>query len=187
MVKTIILLRHGQYSKNPTEKLTKLGRQQAHLAGKRLRDFRIQKVHVSSMPRAQETWNISSRKLDRSHKAEVCDFLRECVPGFPKKMRKKHGYTDLKKLKKDKLQADRAFKKYFGFSKTRRTELLVCHGNIIRYLVCKSLEISTDSWMKLDIKQCGLTVITLNSKNRTRTLISHNDVGHIPAKKQTFI
>ena len=87
MVRTIILLRHGQYSKNPTEKLTKLGRQQAHLVGKRLRDFRIQKVHVSSMPRAQETWNISSRKLDRSYKAEVCDFLRECVPGFPNRIK----------------------------------------------------------------------------------------------------
>lgn len=187
MVKTIILLRHGQYTRKPTEKLTKLGRNQALLAGKRLRDFRIQKVHVSSMPRAQETWKISSSKLERGHRAEVCDFLRECVPGFPKKLRKKHGYTDLKKLKKDKLQADRAFKKYFGFSKIRRTELLVCHGNIIRYLVCKSLEISTDCWLKLDIKQCGLTVIVLNSKNRTRTLISHNDVGHIPSKKQTFI
>lgn len=187
MVKTIILLRHGQYKRKPTEKLTKLGRHQALLAGKRLRDFKIQKVSVSSMPRALETWKISSSRLDRSYRAEVCDYLRECVPGFPKKMRKKHGYTDLKKLKKDKLQADRAFKKYFGFSKSNRTELLVCHGNIIRYLVCKSLDISTECWLKLDIKQCGITVIKLNSKNRTRTLISHNDVGHIPAEKQTFI
>lgn len=187
MIKTIILLRHGQYIKLPTEKLTALGRKQAQLAGKRLNDFKINKIFVSSMPRAKETSEISLKQLSRVFKPEACDFLRECVPGFPKKLRKKHGYTNLKELKKDKIQADMAFRKYFTFSKTTRTELLVCHGNIIRYLVCKSLGIDTDTWTKLDIKQCGITIVQLNSKNKTISVITHNDVGHIPIKMQTFI
>lgn len=85
------------------------------------------------------------------------------------------------------MQADRAFKKYFTFSKTKRTVLLVCHGNIIRYLVCKSLGIDTDSWTKFDIKQCGITIVELNSKDNSIKVIGHNDVGHIPIEMQTFI
>lgn len=187
MIKTLILLRHGQYLKEPQEKLTKLGRKQALLAGERLKEFKINKIYVSTMLRAQETAQISLGQFVKQRKFESCDLLRECVPGFPKKLRKKYGYTKLSELNKDQKQADEAFKKYFTFAKNKKTNLLVCHGNIIRYLVCKSLGVDTDTWMKFDIKQCGITIIELNFKNKSLKVITHNETGHIPLKLQTFI
>ena len=47
-MKTIILLRHGQYTKDPTEKLTPLGRKQAVLAGKRLKNITFDDLKLNS-------------------------------------------------------------------------------------------------------------------------------------------
>ena len=139
------------------------------------------------MPRAQETAAIVTKTMGYRKKLYGSDLLHECVPGFPKKLRKKHGYSDLKKLKKDKLQLDQIYKDIFTFSKKNRTELVVCHGNVIRYLLCKALKIDTETWTRFDIKQCGISMIELNSKTRSMKIIAHNDVGHIPHKLQTFI
>ena len=186
-IKTIFLLRHGQYKSEPTEHLTPLGRKQALLAGKRLKNIKFHKFHFSTMPRARETAQIVQKTMGYKGRLNGSDFLHECIPGFPKKLRKKHGHTDEKKLSRHKRRADRAFRDIFKFSKKNRSELVVCHGNIIRYFVCKSLGIDTDLWTRLDIKQCGITVIQLNLKKRTKNIISHNDIGHIPLKMQTFI
>lgn len=186
-IKTIFLLRHGQYKKKPSEVLTTLGRKQATLAGKRLKEIKFFKIHFSTMPRARETAEIVKKTMGYRKKIHGSDFLHECVPGFPKKLRKKHGFTDQKKLKADKRQADRAYRDIFTFSKGKRNELVVCHGNIIRYFLCKALGVDTEVWRKLDIKQCGITIIELNSKTRSIGIIAHNDIGHIPLKMQTFL
>lgn len=189
--KTIILVRHGQYHPAKdieVERLTALGRRQALLVGKRLRENKIDRIVHSSMPRAIETAAIIQKALARKGKSEQCDQLRECVPGFPKHLRKKFGHTDEKKLKLNKKTLDRAFKKYFTAPKKDSVEILVCHGNVIRYLVCKALDIDTFTWLKLDIQQCGISVIELKSKGHNPiALISHNDVGHIPKHQRTFL
>lgn len=189
--KTLILVRHGQYhskSEKTLEKLTTLGRKQAKLAGKRLREHKIDRIVHSTMPRAKETAEIIKKTLGYRKKMESCDSLRECVPGFPKNLRKKYGHTDEQKLKSHKAQADRAFKKYFTVPRKDSVEVLVCHGNIIRYLVCKVMELEGHQWMNMDIQQCGMSVVVLRSKGDHRKIvISHNDVGHIPKHQRTFI
>lgn len=186
-IKRIILVRHGQYKKEPSEVLTPLGRKQAKFAGKRLKEISFHVFHHSTMPRAQETAAIICKAMGYKKPLLGSQVLHECVPGFPKKLRKKHGFTDEKKLKKDKRQADRAYKKLFTYSPRNRVELVVCHGNIIRYFICKALGVDTECWRRFDIKQCGISIVELDSKKKSIKVISHNDVGHIPLKMQTFM
>lgn len=186
-IKTIFLLRHGQYQKTPTEILTGLGRKQALLTGKRLKTIKLHKIYFSTLPRAQETAEIVRKTIGYRKKMYGSDLLHECVPGFAKRLRKEYGYTDEKKLARHLRQANRAYRNIFTFSKTHRAELVVCHGNIIRYFLCKALGIDTEGWLKFDIKQCGITIIQLDSKRHSISIISHNDIGHIPAKMQTFM
>lgn len=186
-IKTIFLLRHGQYKKEPSEVLTTLGRKQATLAGKRFKEIKFYKLHFSTMPRARQTAEIVQKAMGYRKKMHGSDFLHECVPCFPKKLRKKYGYTDEKKLNAHKRNADRAYRDIFTFSKSKRNELVVCHGNIIRYFLCKALGVDIELWQKLDIKQCGITIIQLDSKNNKISIIAHNDIGHIPLKMQTFL
>ena len=187
MIKTIILLRHGQYISGDSERLTALGRKQARCVGRRLKDFDIDSVVVSTMPRAQETARIALKSSKHKiAKFESTDLLRECIPGFPEKLRieKKLKKTSLNKQKK---ALDEGFERYFTFSKKKTTQLIVCHGNVIRYFVCRALGIPTLKWVRMDIKQCGLSIIQLDMKTGEMSLIAHNDVGHISVKDQTFV
>lgn len=191
----IILIRHGQYkpqSETQSEQLTKLGRTQAKLIGKRLRDYKIDQIFVSTMPRALETAELILKEIDYKKKMIKTDLLRECIPGFPLSLQKKYGLTDTKRFKKDIIQSEKAFKNFINVKlnakNTNKTVLIVCHGNIIRYLACKVLGIETLKWVKLDILQCSLSIFELrNQKEEKMKLISFNDVGHIPISKQTFI
>jgi serine/threonine-protein phosphatase PGAM5 len=189
--KTLVLVRHGQYLRktdDSAECLTTLGRKQARLAGKRLKEYKFDKIHCSTMPRAIETAAIICKEMGVTKRPMQTDNLCECVPGFPAHLRKKYGRTDEAILKKHQRQADRAFKTLFTKPNRNTTELLVCHGNIIRYLVCKTLGIDTLTWMKMDIQQCGISVIKISTTgDYGRVLITHNDVGHIPADQRTFI
>ena len=187
MTKTIILLRHGQYVSGDKERLTALGRKQAKFAGRRLQDFKIDSVVVSTMPRAQETGRIALKNLKQDISwFESTDLLRECIPNFPEKLRLEH---KIKKsaMSKSKKILDQGFEKYFTFSKKESTQLIVCHGNVMRYLVCKALGIPTLKWMRLGIKHGGISIIQLNAKTKVMSVMSHNDVGHIPVQHQTFI
>ena len=189
--RTIILIRHGQYSAakdDSPEALTPLGKQQAKYAGKRLLDYpKIDKFIVSTMPRALETCEILTRHCSYRGIIERTDLLRECVPGFPKKLRKKYGFTDTARLHRDQRTLDKAFKKYFTIPKQDSVLVLVCHGNVIRYLIAKFLEVDTLTWRQMDITQCGISVVQIRNKgDHKKMLISHNDVGHIPAAKRTF-
>lgn len=189
--KTLILVRHGQYHKctdDQPEQLTTLGKKQAQYVARRLSEYQIDRIIHSSMPRAAETAQIIKERLNHRKTFLSCDELRECVPGFPKNRRKKSGFTDLKKLKDHQAQAERAFKKHFKTPQKSSVEVLVCHGNIIRYLVSKTLGVDTLAWTKMDIHQCGITIIEIKSTgDNKRTLISHNDVGHIPLEQRTFL
>ncbi|WP_413576685.1 histidine phosphatase family protein [Bdellovibrio sp. HCB290] len=190
-VKTIVLVRHGQYisaSEKEVEKLTALGRKQAVYAAKRLKEFKIDRIVHSSMPRAVETAYLIRKSLGYKKSLHSCHSLRECLPGFPKSLRKKFGHTDTEKMKADEKQLDRAFTKYFKATRKDSVEVLICHGNVIRYLVCKVLGINTLAWRTMDIKQCGITIVEIRSKGTNRrVLISHNEVGHIPKDLRTFL
>lgn len=127
--RTIILLRHGQYSpfdekKKHKEELTKLGHKQAQLAGKRLREYNIQKNVSSTMPRAKETAKIVNSYL-KCESAKEDKLLCECVPDFPKKLRKKYKYTDVNKLRTSKKQLEKAFQKFFKPAKQDTTTLVI--------------------------------------------------------------
>jgi len=117
-----------------------------------------------------------------------CRSLQECVPGFPKHLRKKFGFTDSAKLKSHKARAELAFEKYFKASRKNSVIVLICHGNIIRYLICRTLGIDTLKWRQMDIQQCAISIVEVRAKGPDRlVLLSHNDVGHIPKGKRTFL
>jgi serine/threonine-protein phosphatase PGAM5 len=66
-----------------------------------------------------------------------------------------------------------------------RHELVVCHGNIIRYFVAKALRVDTMSWLQMSISNCSLTVIRVMSDGKMK-LDAFGDYGHIPENMRTF-
>jgi broad specificity phosphatase PhoE len=78
-------------------------------------------------------------------------------------------------------QAAAAFSKYLCTRGDAKNEIIVSHGNLIRYLASRVLGSATDSWLRMRTFNCGITEIAVESDGRL-WLVSHNDVGHLPSE-----
>jgi serine/threonine-protein phosphatase PGAM5 len=81
---------------------------------------------------------------------------------------------------------EKAFRDYFIPSPDDkdRNDIIVCHGNIIRYFVTKVLKVDTMSWLQMSIGNCSLTIIRILPDGSMK-LAAYSDMGHIPPNMQT--
>ncbi|MNL05230.1 bifunctional RNase H/acid phosphatase [compost metagenome] len=190
--RTIVFVRHGQYSNEP-EKLTALGRKQAALVAKAIKPLGVSKLHCSTMPRAIETANIICQQVGLKFKPK--DIFREgSLPGTVAYQKMKLGKASpmekielRKKMRKAKENADKAFQVLFKTpSRGQSTEVVVAHGNVIRHWVCKALQISEKKWLTMDVSHTSITTIRL-SKSGNFVLLGFSDNGHLPHKMRTYV
>jgi broad specificity phosphatase PhoE len=199
--KVIYLVRHGHYEvgqfpANPLQlagsnrlggSLTDLGREQAYLAGQRLRQVPIDRIHYSTMKRAAETAEIIATEFPGVplHSSELLwefywKILTEAIHSL-------EGET-LAQAKQEKQRIATAFDHYFIPSPTEaeEQEILVCHGNLISYFVRRVLQISAETALAMEAANCGISTVIVE-ENARLILVNYNDVGHLPIAKQTFI
>ena len=186
-IRTLYLIRHGEYhledKRSPFvgKGLVPLGIAQARLVANRLRTYpvRFTSLYSSTMTRAVETALVINQgfpylKLKKDY------ILSECTP--PAWRLKK---IDMKKAMKCKARLDRAFKKYFiPPGSGNKNDIIVCHGNVIRYFVTKVLGVDTKAWLNMSIYNCSLTVVRIYPDGHMK-LVSYDDIGHIPPNMQT--
>ena len=80
---------------------------------------------------------------------------------------------------------DTAFARYFQPTRgADRCEVLVCHGNITRYLLRVALGDPPSRWWRYWPLHCSLSIVVVPSDGPTR-IVSINDVGHLPRRLQT--
>lgn len=187
-IRTLYLVRHGQYIAGDSntlqpEVLTALGRKQAARIGKRLSEVQFSSLHHSTMPRAVETASIIAEflpPLKRHATPLLCEGLPSVAPHFKAPFRKPRA-----EVMKTRKRMDDAFTRFFRPSRVDRNDLIVAHGNIIRYFVRKALGDAVHRWWQLDILQCSLSIVRVTP---TRVvLVSFNDVGHIPPRYRTHL
>jgi probable phosphoglycerate mutase len=63
-------------------------------------------------------------------------------------------------------------------------ELLITHNFVIAWFVREVLQAPEWRWMTINQAYCGLTVIA-QKKGRPWTLLSHNDLAHLPVELRT--
>lgn len=182
--KKIIFVRHGQYTSEPKEMLTEKGRMQANLVAQIVKELKPDKLFASTMPRAIETAAFIEEVCQIT--AQKKDIFREGIlPGLERvtKVTKAHHAV----MKANKLKADKAFEFLFKApKKSTSTHVVVAHGNVIRYWVCKALGIDPKKWVQMDLQQCSVTTVRLD-KSGNAVLLGFADIGHIPAQHRTYI
>lgn len=190
--RTIVFVRHGQYSSEP-EKLTILGRKQAALVAKAIKPLGVSKLHCSTMPRAIETANIICQQVGLKFKPK--DIFREgFLPGTVKydkmKLKKASPMEKIelrKKMRTAKENSEKAFQFLFKTPKRgQATEVVVAHGNVIRHWVCKALQISEEKWLSMDVSHTSITTIRV-TKSGNFMLLGFSDNGHLPHKMRTYV
>ncbi|MCU0496353.1 MAG: histidine phosphatase family protein [Anaerolineae bacterium] len=188
----IYLVRHGQYQlyHRDAGMLTTKGLQQAQLTGQTLYGLPFSTIYHSPLVRAAQTAEIIAENLPD---ITVCvdESLRECIPSIPERYTDYFAgvHPDLTPDKvtdcADKLQS--AFQLYFQqsyYPEADQYDLLICHGNVIRYMVARTLGLTIDGWASMLIHNCGITRIMIDSDQQL-FLISHNDIGHLPEDLRT--
>jgi len=197
MAKRLIhLIRHGQYTSKPDDGelggvLTDLGKQQAQMIGAVLAGLEISEIHCSSMLRANETAKIISQSIPNVEPNST-NMLWELVPTIPphledyfESLALQNPHFSIDQVAEKRGVADEAFEMFFRPSGDDSDSIaIVCHGNLIRYLVCQSLGINPDKWSNMYIHHCSLTTILVEADGN-RVLVSYNETGHLPKHMKT--
>lgn len=180
--RTLLLVRHGQYGHEDDGRLTELGRDQAQKTGEwigaNLAGQRIDALWSSTLPRARETANILARSLAGA-KVRSIGVLRE---GMYSKVK---GYEiPPSERQEDRARADAAYERFFRTSRTDRLEIVVCHGNLIRYLVCRAIDVPVVRWTRMNSNHCSMTRVLVRETGAVR-VVSYNETAHLPPEMVT--
>lgn len=183
-VRTLYLIRHGHYDavrdadNRTSNALNALGREQAVLVAERLAGLPVKftKVVSSEFTRARETADIIGTRLGLTVERDTA--LNETLPpGYRITMEPYSGAGE---------QLDAAWSLYSQPATGEHThELLVCHGNVIRWFACRALGADPSRWTRFEIANVSLTIIQVQADGATRVQI-FNEVAHLPLEKQTW-
>jgi len=204
----IVMVRHGQYNLDGTQDseryLTDLGKKQAEGTGQRLallyskylqkldengnemKDSNV-KLVKSTMTRATETANIILKQLPEIEHTN-CDLLREgapCVPDPPVE-----SWTpDPADFFQEGARIEAAFRKYFHRAEPSQentsVDILVCHGNVIRYCTCRALQCDPKGWLRMAVHNGSISVFVIRPSGRV-SLLELGGAGHFHPDMLTF-
>jgi serine/threonine-protein phosphatase PGAM5 len=183
--RTIYLVRHGEYDHQdprPEEVgrgLVAIGVAQSRLLGARLRasGIHFDAFDASPLTRARQTAELLAEDLPGIPLRIVPD-LAECTPPTRRvEVVADEPPADLEACKE---KLDRLFAARFVPSPDHElSELLVAHGNVIRYFVTRALGVDTLAWLEMSVHNASLTVIRVEADGRFKVL-AVGDSGHLP-------
>ncbi|UCG52692.1 MAG: histidine phosphatase family protein [Candidatus Latescibacterota bacterium] len=189
-IRTLYLIRHGEYAheddRDPDvgKALVPLGVAQARLVGARLSSLPVSvtSLRSSTMTRARQTALVIREEFP-DLELEQSPLLRECVP--PTWRKEVVADVDPKEMEDCVDQLDEAFATFFVPSPdSERHDIVVCHGNVIRYFVTKVLGVDTMAWLGMSIGNCSMTIVRISPDGKMKLLVV-GDVGHLPPNLQT--
>ena len=64
-------------------------------------------------------------------------------------------------------------------------EIIVCHANVIRYFLCRALQLPPEAWLRYCPFNCSLTYFTIRPTG-TVSCRMVGDIGHLPYDATTF-
>ena len=186
--RTVWLLRHGQETPERPKPLgghlTEVGRQQAELTAQRLAGLPIQRIVASTLHRAAETAQIIAAHLPNAA-IEYTDEPWECTPAIPPHLAEYFTHLSPEMITANLTQLDQAYQRCFEDDAAPGMTLLVCHGNVIRYLLCRALDLPSEEFARFDIFNCGLCRVDWKTV-LGRQVTGLNDAGHLPLEMQTY-
>ena len=110
----------------------------------------------------------------RIEKAFVKYFYRKATTPNEKKVEKRGWFFVNRSNKKDKEQKEK-----------HEFDIIVCHGNVIRYFFCRALQLPPEAWLRLSIFNCSLTYLMVMPNGRVSCRML-GDIGHLGYGHSTF-
>jgi serine/threonine-protein phosphatase PGAM5 len=165
--------------------LNRLGHEQARLIGARLGKLpvKLSRLVSSDYLRAVQTADDMSVVLELPVTRD--SLIHECTPTSERADIMRGETPEAIALCEANLDA--AWRKYLvpAGSNADVHEALVCHGNVIRWMVTRALGNDPKRWLRMDVANGSLTVLAVRPDGSTR-LVMFSDASHIPVARQTW-
>ena len=188
----VYLIRHGIYDKDPDPNaddvvangLNPLGHEQARRVGARLAALPVRPAAfvTSNYRRARETAEDIGQALGRPPTVDT--LIHECTPATDR--------ADIARKLKPEEQAAcdsnlvRAWARYMvPTPEGDRHDILVCHGNVIRWFVSRVVAGDSRHWGWMEMANASITILAVRPDGTMR-VVCFNDVGHLPVATQTW-
>uniref|UniRef100_A0AC35U1J0 Serine/threonine-protein phosphatase PGAM5, mitochondrial n=1 Tax=Rhabditophanes sp. KR3021 TaxID=114890 RepID=A0AC35U1J0_9BILA len=188
--RNIFLIRHGQYQLSTSDKfLTELGKKQAAILGKRLEssEVKFDKVTYSTMNRATETAKIMMSQMKELPSSS--DVLLEEGAPYPPVPAVSHWKPHNKEFFVDGARIETAFRKYIHRADPEQEkesfELIVCHANVIRFFICRALQLPPEAWLRMSLGNSSITWLVIRPSGNV-SIRSIGDIGHLDKDTLTF-
>ncbi|KAG5489573.1 hypothetical protein GH5_00449 [Leishmania sp. Ghana 2012 LV757] len=134
-------------------------------------------VHVSDMTRAKQTADLilEAFPADMRRRKDVDPQLRERIPCAVEPVRSFTASAE------DMRVAEAVFERYFHRPVDSGTsvEVIVGHGNMIRYLTMRALQLPPEAWLRTSLPHCSVTTITIRGTGHV-SLVGMGSYGHLP-------
>jgi serine/threonine-protein phosphatase PGAM5 len=187
----LYLVRHGEHldaehglDDGP---LSPRGRRQAELLADRLSGVPLTAVWHSPLERAAETARAVSERLP-SIDPQPSTLLLDCVPtgltsDAPTVYEPFFGSITEAEVDAGVAQMADATAEFLAH-RPGAHDLLITHNFVISWFVREVLEAPVWRWLTMNQAHCGLTVLA-QRPGRPWTLVSHNDLAHLPMELRT--
>lgn len=187
----VYLVRHGHYDRDPKVEddrkgngLNPLGHEQARRTGERLASLpvRFDRIVSSEFLRAVQTADGMAPLLKLTPSRDP--LLNECTSTSTKaSVMADESPEDLAAC--DAARAA-AWERWFRPTPARDTfDLLVCHGNVIRWILYRAVGADPVGWASADIANASITIVAVLPDGGVR-LVAFSDAGHLPPALQTW-
>ncbi len=193
-VLSLILVRHAQYDLKAEEDenkvLTPRGHRQSSYVAQRLAELhaaaegnhkmtKFWTLEDSTLIRAQQTADTIATALPDASRTTLGNIHegRPCLPepSGSKAWTNTHGNAE---------RIEGAYRMLCARPPPggdHATRLVVCHANVIRYVVCRALQLPPEAWLRMSLPHASITQLDIKSDGSV-SLRCLGDAGHLPAE-----
>jgi serine/threonine-protein phosphatase PGAM5 len=188
----IYLVRHGEHQDAEhglvDGRLSPRGRRQASLLADRLSGVPFDAVWHSPLERASQTAQAVAERMP-SLSPEPSALLMDCVPTgmtseTPAAFEPFFGSVTEAEVEAGRALMADATSEFLVRKRGEVHELLITHNFVIGWFIREVLQAPEWRWMTLNQAHCGLSVLA-QRQGRPWTLLSHNDLAHLPVELRT--
>lgn len=192
MSRYLYLVRHGEQLDAehglPDGPLSGRGRRQAELIAERLSGVPFDRAFTSPLQRALETAEAMTSRMP-SLTVEPSALLMDCIPSgpttdMPTVFEPFFGGVSEEEIQAGEAQMEDAAAEWLSARPEDSHELLITHNFVIAWFVREVFGASKWRWMGINQANCGLTIIRVRTA-KPAVLVTHNDLGHLPAELRT--
>lgn len=166
-------------------------------------------LHVSDMTRAKETAALIAKHLPHVSLSNPDPLLNEALPSPMIPIRPDVPNAEAE-IDANHDRIEQAFRKYFHRAPAveddtnddndedidgtdnddedalkHEYEIIVGHGNVIRYFVCRALQLPPEAWLRLSVFNCSITYVTIQPNGYVSVRMV-GDTGHLRYDETSF-